>query len=957
MLLRFFGFILLAVACGRATQAAPQVDGVVNAASFGSPLAPGSLAALFGSGLADAVHQGLFDPSRNAFPTAVAGVSVSVNEINAPLTYTSPGQINFQVPWETPVAPAAVAVQVTRDAVASNAQAVTISATSPSAFAVNGVAIVTCFNSAVTAGAVCTLWGNGFGGTNSPQQDGVPASASAPLNALSASGACTLSISGQSAGIQYCGAAPGQVIDQLNFVYPAGVPAGPLPVDATLTIGSASATFQVAAPANAGASYFVAPSGSDASPGTQGQPFATIQAAVNRLKPGDVLYVGGGEYHEAVTVNVSGTAAAPITIQAYPGECPILIGAKPVSGPWTLYSGAIYKTPWPSQPQQVFADGRMLNEARWPNTPIEDFANQVNARADAGTQTSVTYSGLPQVDLTGAWVKIVAGQAWVGYTRQVASHDRVSGTLSFIQPINAMSELIPRRNNLFYVFGKLNLLDSPGEWFWDPVERSLYVWTQDGGPPAGRVEAGTASPVLDLSGQTYVTVKGLSARGGWFNLNNSAYCTVEDFHLWAPTWIRIVDGYALWPEIMYLGGVDVSGAGNLVQRGSVSLSGRSGIHLAGTGNTVREVTVEDQGWNWTNNVAIDLTGADQALVENCTVQRTSAAGMFLTVRSRTLNNLIESTCLFMEDCGNVDSWGTDGQGAEVAYNIFRGNHARWGAGIYLDAGSKNFYVHDNLVQDVLWNGMNVTDINVIENNTFIDAQHQSINFVPPVDQVGADWSAGVVAHNQLANPVPLFVYLGQPISLIPDYGYGAYTTLAPGPRRVELDWTQFAQPGWSQQQVPMDLSQATSISFTIDVPINAFSYSIGGLRLLPAGGSGDAGAVPVAGATWTASCNSGSTCAPTDSGPVSWGIAGISVFNGQNFLTAALPAALTDLRAYRGLAFDLVAESASRTYNFQGYQDVDNGLDAAPGRGARLPASVGANPSSAVATCFAPAPR
>jgi len=182
-LLSFFSVLLL----GNTMQAAPQVDGVVNAASFAGSLAPGSLAALFGSNLADTVHQNLFDASRNAFPTSVAGVSVSVNGVPAPLIYTSPGQINFQVPWETPVGPAAV--QVTRDTVASNALTVTFSATSPSAFAANGVAIVTCFNSAVTEGAVCTLWGNGFGTTNSPQQDGVPASAASPLDALRTSGA------------------------------------------------------------------------------------------------------------------------------------------------------------------------------------------------------------------------------------------------------------------------------------------------------------------------------------------------------------------------------------------------------------------------------------------------------------------------------------------------------------------------------------------------------------------------------------------------------------------------------------------------------------------------------------------------------------------------------------------------------------------------------------------------
>jgi len=109
----------------------------------------------------------------------------------------------------------------------------------------------------------------------------------------------------------------------------------------------------------------------------------------------------------------------------------------------------------------------------------------------------------------------------------------------------------------------------------------------------------------------------------------------------------------------------------------------------------------------------------------------------------------------------VYSWGMDVQGRRSP-TTSSGKPRPLGTGIYLDAGSKNFYVHDNLVQDVLWNGVDTTNINVIENNTLMDVQHQSINFVPPADQVGKDWSAGVVAHNQVANPVPLYVYLGQP---------------------------------------------------------------------------------------------------------------------------------------------------------------------------------------------------
>ncbi len=700
-------------------------------------------------------------------------------------------------------------------------------------------------------------------------------------------------------------------------------------------------------------SYYVSPAGNDAWPGTQTQSFATIQFAAGRLMAGDTLYIRAGDYHETVSLGRSGTAAAPIAIQAYPGECPTLIGATPVTGPWTAYSGAIYRAPWPTQPLQVFGAGRLLNEARWPNTALEDFAGMTYALADSGAQDFITSSALPDLDLTGAWVRVMAGQAWVAYDRQVASHDRASGKLTFSAPINALTELVPRRGNHFFVFGKLELLDSPGEWWWDPALQRLYVWMPDSASPEGRIEAGVAPAVLDIGGRSYVTVKGLSARGGWFNLRNSSNCTLQDFHLWAPNWVRTFDGYAVSPQ--YLGGVDVSGTGNVLDGGSVEEAGRSGIHIAGSGNTVRQVTVEDTGWNWASEAGINLSGAYQATVENNTVRRSAMAGILLAPRSQVLNNLVEDACLFVEDCGNVDAWSMDGQGTEIAYNIFRRNHTRWGAAIYLDAGSLNFRLHDNLAEGIAWNGVNITDVNDVENNTFVDVGHQGINYAPGTTAVGADWSAGRALHNQLGEPFPLSVMLSQPTSLVPDYGsYMAYTPLAPqpGPRRVEIDWSQLAQPGWSQQQVPLDLSRVDSIVFGFDSLVASFSYTIGNLRLLPAGGTGDAGAVPVTGAAWTVHSSGGSACTLTASGPLTWGASGSSVLGGQNLLTAPLPASLTNLTAYRGLAFEL-AGTASRTYNFQGFQDVDNGPGAVPGRGATLPASVGADPSGAAPVCAA----
>ncbi|MBZ5584650.1 MAG: family 16 glycosylhydrolase [Acidobacteriia bacterium] len=229
---------------------------VRNAASYLGGVAPGSLAAVYGKNLADAEH--LVSPSPN-FPVSVAGVTVTVDGVAAPLIYVSPSQINFQVPWET--APGmSVAVKVTRSSVESNPEPITVAAaTAPSVFLselTHGVAWVTgagCATTecAVRPGVTYQLWGNGFGPKNGAQENGAPAPYTGSLTPLQVPGSpasCQLTIAGQAAIVAYCGAAPFEIIDQLNLVYPSGVPAGLPYADATLAIGGVTGRFRVPAP-------------------------------------------------------------------------------------------------------------------------------------------------------------------------------------------------------------------------------------------------------------------------------------------------------------------------------------------------------------------------------------------------------------------------------------------------------------------------------------------------------------------------------------------------------------------------------------------------------------------------------------------------------------------------------------------------------------------------------------
>ena len=236
-------------------------SGVVNGASYTANLAPGSLASLFGQNLADNVYQGSQVYGDGRFLAAVASITVSVNAVNAPLIYVSPAQINFQIPWETPPGQPAN-VQVTRAGTPSGVEQIALTAASPSVFLYSyspNVAWVTgsveegCAASqcAVRAGGEYQLWANGLGPKNVAEQDGV----GSPMMAVPVAGgtsSCQLTIGGIAATLGYCGAAPGQIIDQVNFTYPAGVPPG-APVAAVLTVNGASGTFLLPAPVAASA--------------------------------------------------------------------------------------------------------------------------------------------------------------------------------------------------------------------------------------------------------------------------------------------------------------------------------------------------------------------------------------------------------------------------------------------------------------------------------------------------------------------------------------------------------------------------------------------------------------------------------------------------------------------------------------------------------------------------------
>ncbi len=174
--------------------------------------------------------------------------------------------------------------------------------------------------------------------------------------------------------------------------------------------------------------YYVSPSGSDGAAGTLALPFQTIQKAASVMVAGDTAFIRAGIYRESVTPKNSGTQGSLITFMPFNGEAVTVSGANVIPATsWTLSGGSIYKAPVSSNSSssfnQVFVDGQMMIEARWPNTTL-DVSHPILAQPAAGsfidggtglstgTITDPNLPARPDGYWTGATIHAALGAAW-----------------------------------------------------------------------------------------------------------------------------------------------------------------------------------------------------------------------------------------------------------------------------------------------------------------------------------------------------------------------------------------------------------------------------------------------------------------------------------------------------------------------------------------------------------------
>jgi uncharacterized protein (TIGR03437 family) len=409
--MRLLGLSALLLLTSVFAGAQTVIDAVTDAASYVPRVAPGELASIFGTNLANGTQQASGFP----LPTNMAGATVYVNSSPVPLLYVSETQINFQVP--SSLAAGTASMYVSRSGgqsalfnftVVTNAPGI-FQDTSNHAIAQNATDNSTNSDSdPVASGAVLVVYLTGQGALNHAVADGT-ATPDSPLSSSTAT--ATATIGGANATVQFLGLTPGYTgLAQANIVVPSSLATADYPL--VITVGGYVST-----------SAEVSVSGSGTAPPT----FLTLVGQLSFANGitssvavyGDTTYLCGPNQINIVdTTSVS----APVYIGYFGndqlagngGKCAINVNTSEpilvdIVGPGTAPTFAVYSISDPDSPVLL------TQESTTPYTFLNDISFlgtvgyvSTSWYTTSGTSISAQYGNFVAYDFTSLFPVLVS---------------------------------------------------------------------------------------------------------------------------------------------------------------------------------------------------------------------------------------------------------------------------------------------------------------------------------------------------------------------------------------------------------------------------------------------------------------------------------------------------------------------------------------------------------------------
>jgi len=290
---------------------------------------------------------------------------------------------------------------------------------------------------------------------------------------LAASCGCVPPAIAQPTGASATASAPAAATEALPLATPTNIPVG------TTRGGSSSGD------------YYVSPEGSDSNPGTEAQPFKTIERARQAVRAtiasgmsSDItVLIRGGKYFLSSTLSFdeqdSGRNGYKVVYRNHPGDEPIIIGGQEITN-WEHHSGDIYRAHvgnW--EFYTLMENGVLSTMARHPNSGWRNMVGAQEGCRDCPREVWFTYASgdIPNFDYSDAQVYVITGgpghTEWRAMTLPILNIDWGARKIT-VKKWGTWRPL--REGDRYRIRGSLDFLEEPGEYYLDQSTGYLYYW-------------------------------------------------------------------------------------------------------------------------------------------------------------------------------------------------------------------------------------------------------------------------------------------------------------------------------------------------------------------------------------------------------------------------------------------------------------------------------------------------